>query len=87
MLGSYRQPINKPLLGFVLVAKDDSSSKGALKKPTDYTLKKTTFRRNWGRPKARVSGRVGSDVHDVTEASNGLRSSDGGEAVSGEKQR
>ncbi|MED6177465.1 hypothetical protein PIB30_098376 [Stylosanthes scabra] len=38
MLGSYSQPNNKPLFGFVLVAKEDDSSTGALKKPTDYTL-------------------------------------------------
>ncbi|KAE9595214.1 putative vacuolar protein sorting-associated protein [Lupinus albus] len=40
MLGSYIQPNNKPLFGWVLVAKDVSSSttNGTLKKPIDYTL-------------------------------------------------
>nr|KYP38567.1 hypothetical protein KK1_040176 [Cajanus cajan] len=41
-LGHYSQPNNNPLFGWVLVAKDDSSSSssenGALKKPNDYTL-------------------------------------------------
>ncbi|KAL5098443.1 hypothetical protein RYX36_002770 [Vicia faba] len=40
MLGSYSQPNNKPLFGYVLVAKDVSSStsNSTLKKPIDYTL-------------------------------------------------
>ncbi|KAI9104195.1 hypothetical protein K1719_023031 [Acacia pycnantha] len=39
MLGYYSQPNNKPLFGWVLVAKDNSStSKPALKEPLDYTL-------------------------------------------------
>ncbi|CAL5184777.1 unnamed protein product [Lathyrus oleraceus] len=40
MLGSYSQPNNKPLFGYVLVAKDVSSStsNGTLKPPIDYTL-------------------------------------------------
>ncbi|XLU27736.1 hypothetical protein S245_063802, partial [Arachis hypogaea] len=38
MLGSYSQPNNKPFFGFVLVAKDDSSTGALLKKPIDYTL-------------------------------------------------
>ena len=39
MLGCYSQQNNKPLFGWVLVAKNDSSTEdGALKKPTDYTL-------------------------------------------------
>jgi len=40
MLGSYSQPNNKPLFGYVLVAKDVSSSttSSTLKKPVDYTL-------------------------------------------------
>lgn len=40
MLGSYSQPNNQPLFGWVLVAKDvtNGQSKGALKMPTDYTL-------------------------------------------------
>ncbi|KAL6569727.1 hypothetical protein OROMI_014241 [Orobanche minor] len=41
MLGSYCQPNNKPLSGWVLVGKDtshDYSGGGALKPPTDYTL-------------------------------------------------
>ncbi|KAL2330925.1 hypothetical protein Fmac_018506 [Flemingia macrophylla] len=40
MLGSYSQPNNKPLFGWVLVAKDVStnSSNPTLKPPTDYTL-------------------------------------------------
>ncbi|XP_073219989.1 hypothetical protein At1g04090-like [Cicer arietinum] len=40
MLGSYVQPNNKPLFGYVLVAKDVSSSttNGTLKSPIDYTL-------------------------------------------------
>ncbi|TKY49451.1 Vacuolar protein sorting-associated protein 62 [Spatholobus suberectus] len=41
-LGHYSQPNNTPLFGWVLVAKDESSSSsgdnGALKKPVDYTL-------------------------------------------------
>lgn len=44
-LGHYTQPNNKPLFGWVLVAKDDSSSDNngaektpSLKKPVDYTL-------------------------------------------------
>ncbi|XP_061364816.1 hypothetical protein At1g04090-like, partial [Gastrolobium bilobum] len=38
-LGYYSQPNNKPLFGYVLVAKDDSSAdNGALKEPVDYTL-------------------------------------------------
>lgn len=38
MLGSYCQPNNKPLFGWVLVAKDVSSSttNGTLKQPVDY---------------------------------------------------
>ncbi|KAI4323321.1 hypothetical protein L6164_022936 [Bauhinia variegata] len=36
MLGSYCQPNNKPLFGWVLVAKDDSN--GALQPPVDYAL-------------------------------------------------
>ncbi|MCI22387.1 hypothetical protein A2U01_0043563, partial [Trifolium medium] len=35
-LGHYSQPNNKPLFGWVLVAKDESN--GALKNPIDYTL-------------------------------------------------
>ncbi|KAI5440825.1 hypothetical protein KIW84_010332 [Lathyrus oleraceus] len=35
-LGHYSQPNNKPLFGWVLVAKDESN--GALKSPIDYTL-------------------------------------------------
>lgn len=35
-LGHYSQPNNKPLFGWVLVAKDESN--GALKTPVDYTL-------------------------------------------------
>ncbi|XP_058726126.1 hypothetical protein At1g04090-like [Vicia villosa] len=40
MLGSYSQPNNKPLFGYVLVAKDISSStsNGTLKPPTDYVI-------------------------------------------------
>ncbi|XP_061363943.1 hypothetical protein At1g04090-like [Gastrolobium bilobum] len=40
MLGSYSQPNNKPQFGWVLVAKDVSSSttNGTLKQPVDYTL-------------------------------------------------
>ncbi|KAL5098444.1 hypothetical protein RYX36_002771 [Vicia faba] len=40
MLGSYSQPNNKPLFGYVLVAKDVSSSTSnvTLKPPIDYTL-------------------------------------------------
>ncbi|AES66093.2 putative vacuolar protein sorting-associated protein [Medicago truncatula] len=40
MLGCYSQPNNKPLFGYVLVAKDVSSSttNSTLKKPIDYTL-------------------------------------------------
>ncbi|XP_045807146.1 uncharacterized protein LOC123899925 [Trifolium pratense] len=40
MLGSYSQSNNKPLFGYVLVAKDVSSSttNSTLKKPIDYTL-------------------------------------------------
>ncbi|CAK8532159.1 unnamed protein product [Lathyrus sativus] len=40
MLGSYSQPNNKPLFGYVLVAKDVSSSttNGTLKPPDDYAL-------------------------------------------------
>ncbi|KAL5708555.1 hypothetical protein ACHQM5_019340 [Ranunculus cassubicifolius] len=37
MLGCYAQPNNKPLSGWILAAKDTSSSE-ALKMPTDYTL-------------------------------------------------
>ncbi|KAK7324124.1 hypothetical protein VNO77_27646 [Canavalia gladiata] len=38
-LGYYSQPNQKPLFGWVLVAKDESlSENGALKKPVDYTL-------------------------------------------------
>ncbi|KAI4333226.1 hypothetical protein L6164_018061 [Bauhinia variegata] len=36
VLGSYSQPNDKPLFGWILVAKDDSN--GALKPPVDYTL-------------------------------------------------
>ncbi|XP_019456831.1 PREDICTED: uncharacterized protein LOC109357362 isoform X2 [Lupinus angustifolius] len=40
MLGSYSQPNNKPLFGWVLVAKDvcSSTTKSTLKQPLDYTL-------------------------------------------------
>nr|AFK34680.1 unknown [Lotus japonicus] len=38
MLGSYGQPNNQPLFGWILVAKDVSSTSSALKKPLDYTL-------------------------------------------------
>ena len=40
MLGSYSQPNNQPLFGYVLVAKDVSSSttKSTLKPPIDYTF-------------------------------------------------
>lgn len=42
MLGSYSQPNNKPLFGWVLVAKEKDSNtsaeNGALAKPLDYTL-------------------------------------------------
>ncbi|CAK8532158.1 unnamed protein product [Lathyrus sativus] len=42
MLGSYSQPNNKPLFGYVLVAKDVSSTStttnSTLRKPIDYTL-------------------------------------------------
>ncbi|KAI9078138.1 hypothetical protein K1719_039906 [Acacia pycnantha] len=39
MLGCYSQPNNKPLFGWVLVAKDNSSpTNPALKEPLDYTL-------------------------------------------------
>ncbi|KHN21340.1 hypothetical protein glysoja_026541 [Glycine soja] len=40
MLGSYSQPNNKPLFGYVLVAKDVSTntSNPSLKQPLDYTL-------------------------------------------------
>ncbi|XP_054814697.1 hypothetical protein At1g04090-like [Prosopis cineraria] len=39
MLGCYAQPNNKPLFGWVLVAKPNSSAEnGALAKPVDYTL-------------------------------------------------
>ncbi|KAE9621460.1 putative vacuolar protein sorting-associated protein [Lupinus albus] len=40
MLGSYSQPNNKPLFGWVLVAKDvcSSTTKATLKQPLDYTL-------------------------------------------------
>ncbi|KAM7472420.1 hypothetical protein LguiA_010603 [Lonicera macranthoides] len=40
MLGSYSQPNNKPLFGWVLVAKDttNDSPNGSLKMPLDYTL-------------------------------------------------
>ncbi|KAF5177437.1 vacuolar sorting-associated protein [Thalictrum thalictroides] len=40
MLGCYAQPNNKPLWGWVLVAKDveNEPSRGALKMPVDYTL-------------------------------------------------
>lgn len=40
MLGSYSQPNNKPLFGYVLVAKDvsQSTSNGTLKSPIDYTF-------------------------------------------------
>ena len=39
MLGSYCQPNNKPLFGWVLAAKNDpSASNAALRKPVDYTL-------------------------------------------------
>ncbi|KAL2616773.1 hypothetical protein GLYMA_08G159400v4 [Glycine max] len=40
MLGSYSQPNNKPLSGYVLVAKDVSTntSNPSLKQPLDYTL-------------------------------------------------
>ncbi|XP_020207017.1 uncharacterized protein LOC109792046 [Cajanus cajan] len=40
MLGSYCQPNNKPLFGWVLVAKDVSKSinNSTLKQPIDYTL-------------------------------------------------
>ncbi|QCD96081.1 alpha-mannosidase [Vigna unguiculata] len=43
MLGCYCQPNNKPLHGWVLVGKDNSSlSNGALAKPVDYNLVWTT---------------------------------------------
>ncbi|CAJ2659026.1 unnamed protein product [Trifolium pratense] len=44
MLGSYTQPNNKPLFGYVLVAKDVSSSttNKTLKPPVDYTLVSNT---------------------------------------------
>ncbi|KAM7476634.1 hypothetical protein LguiB_023877 [Lonicera macranthoides] len=40
ILGSYSQPNNKPLFGWVLVAKDTTNnpSNGSLKMPIDYTL-------------------------------------------------
>lgn len=40
MLGSYAQPNNMPLFGWVLVGKDvtGNATGGSLKKPTDYTL-------------------------------------------------
>ncbi|XP_017244722.1 hypothetical protein At1g04090 [Daucus carota subsp. sativus] len=40
MLGSYSQPNNRPLFGWVLVAKDvtNNASQGALALPTNYTL-------------------------------------------------
>ncbi|KAM7476635.1 hypothetical protein LguiB_023878 [Lonicera macranthoides] len=40
MLGAYSQPNNKPLFGWVLVAKDTTNnpSNGSLKMPIDYTL-------------------------------------------------
>ncbi|KAK1382578.1 DUF946 domain-containing protein [Heracleum sosnowskyi] len=42
MLGCYSQPNNRPLSGWVLVGKDENSrnppEKGALVRPTDYTL-------------------------------------------------
>src|ERR1044072_541098 len=38
MLGSYAQPNNKPLFGWVLVAKDVSTNSSALKQPLNYTL-------------------------------------------------
>ena len=38
-LGCYSQPNNKPFVGWVLVAKDNSSTNNpALKEPLDYTL-------------------------------------------------
>ncbi|AES66087.2 DUF946 family protein [Medicago truncatula] len=44
MLGSYSQPNNKPLFGYVLAAKDISGSttNGTLKPPVDYTLVSNT---------------------------------------------
>ncbi|CAL5184778.1 unnamed protein product [Lathyrus oleraceus] len=44
MLGSYSQPNNKPLFGYVLVAKDVSSSSAnsTLKPPVDYTIVSNT---------------------------------------------
>ncbi|GKV22016.1 hypothetical protein SLEP1_g31921 [Rubroshorea leprosula] len=38
LLGCYSQPNNKPLFGWVLVAKDDSTDASLLAKPVDYTL-------------------------------------------------
>lgn len=38
MLGSYAQPNNKPLFGWILAAKDSSSGASSLAKPLDFTL-------------------------------------------------